>query len=815
MRLSVSAPEFKPRAASAQSSQRPPPPDEIGTETDLARKLRTGHATCRKRKPKKKKPKKAEKEAGDEEGEERSLGEVESAQMWLSLYSIWVHTKRSASSDAQEEAVDEIMRDNIEQRRWSEWAMHAAENERERRLMEADALDRAEKEDRRARGQWAIAAIEAERMERVTLNYLVSLSSTNWFNELVSTFNDDYELVCPHYRMGCRANCRRSNLFTHLETCEFGDRESSGKLDFLLLQSSYEEAVRFEVICPNAVLGCTFQGGRSDIMDHLVVCGHRGPTPAAEQEERRQIILSAIAACEQERERRLLGDAQEPSAGPSDLVYVLRRQNRVLLGALSEQIQRFWAGFRERQERERGACEEAIAILRSRVATLWPFARVEVVGSFSFGLWGRTVHSDPRDEPGGRDDAGDQICRSDLDLVVCFSDASQGLLRLRGSLLNVLAGHLVGGASSSSSSTPDSSIFSVSRMLLSARIPVLKGKLTFDTSALDAGGGLQRVSVAVDMALDGATHSGLAASTMCQTLLQHLEPLAPLACLLKEALRVRGLGDSYTGGLGGYGCLLLALLPLLRKFWGKDKGSEGTLAHPAHSVPPSPSRHSSAGSPCPRRQGRSASLGAASVGESPVVPPQRSPSLSLSHSSPGPYTFPAKPEQPESVLHSFHGIDRQRAYGRTVAHLLLYGEGGGERDEPDLEQWEGWRPSDASELSEAASASPSEELGPLLEAMLSYYSDCHDSNRAGYSLRNGGFSFDLEVEPLHPVAVTPDRSPVAMLLEDPVDLLYNVAHTCYRASAIHRCVGGLLTEMRQAAVRGDGRALWSLMLKNN
>lgn len=172
-------------------------------------------------------------------------------------------------------------------------------------------------------------------------------------------------------------------------------------------------------------------------------------------------------------------------------------------------------------------------------------------------------------------------------------------------------------------------------------------------------------------------------------------------------------------------------------------------------------------------------------------------------------------------MHSFHGIDRQRAYGRTVAHLLLFGDGGGGGERGDegsnWEQWGGGRLSDASELSESASLPPLDgdvELGPLLEALLSFYSDCLDLNQAGYSLRNGGFSFALEMEPLHPLAVTPDHSPVALLIEDPVDILNNVSGSCYRSSAIHRCLAGLLTEMRKAAVRGDGQALWSLMLKN-
>ena len=116
--------------------------------------------------------------------------------------------------------------ERMEREAWREWAVQAAEKERARRMREEDELQAQEKREREARVQWAISAVETERQERVMKNYLSSLSNTNWFNELISTFDSlaDYELCCPYYCFGCRTTCRRSNIAEHLNNCEYNSR---------------------------------------------------------------------------------------------------------------------------------------------------------------------------------------------------------------------------------------------------------------------------------------------------------------------------------------------------------------------------------------------------------------------------------------------------------------------------------------------------------------------------------------------------------------------------------------------------------------
>ena len=104
--------------------------------------------------------------------------------------------------------------------------------------------------------------------------FLSSLASTNWFNETIDRgrYSEDYELVCPYYRVGCNSSCRRSTLEKHLqEECYFaqqmklldaanlvgssgggggggGDNGNSG--DF-----SPDD---YEIVCPYAFMGCTY-----------------------------------------------------------------------------------------------------------------------------------------------------------------------------------------------------------------------------------------------------------------------------------------------------------------------------------------------------------------------------------------------------------------------------------------------------------------------------------------------------------------------------------------------------------------------------
>lgn len=277
---------------------------------------------------------------------------IENEEDWLSLYAAWIHTKYSFSSSelspiptssstssiapmndsivptSSEATLDPIPADDKpisplsqappvsdsepsselaeiskEQRKYSHWAAQAAEHERQRRINHVISIDQQCALERECNGRWAIEAIEIERQARITHSYLTSLGSTNWFLGLISKFNEDYELVCPNYMAGCRATCRRSSLFHHLTNdCEHGPNGVSRDDN---PDSSYEHAMLSCVICPNAILGCCFEGCRGAIIEHLLVCNYRGVSHETLQEERREMIVAAISACEEERGRRV------------------------------------------------------------------------------------------------------------------------------------------------------------------------------------------------------------------------------------------------------------------------------------------------------------------------------------------------------------------------------------------------------------------------------------------------------------------------------------------------------------------------------
>ena len=60
-----------------------------------------------------------------------------------------------------------------------------------------------------------------ERAARISSNYLDTLAGTCWLNETISTYSEDYELVCPYYKLGCRAVCRRAVLTKHMRECTY------------------------------------------------------------------------------------------------------------------------------------------------------------------------------------------------------------------------------------------------------------------------------------------------------------------------------------------------------------------------------------------------------------------------------------------------------------------------------------------------------------------------------------------------------------------------------------------------------------------
>jgi hypothetical protein len=193
---------------------------------------------------------------------------------WLALQAEWLVSKQQTLIDIEYEA------EAAERKKWSEWAMYAAEMERRRRMLILDEMDKAELRERLKRQKWASSAIERERNERVSTQFLTNLTSTNWFNETISTYTRDYEVVCPYYKLGCREVCRKTDIERHMKGCKFAI-ELATALNKEIIVANYE------VVCPNSVLGCPYIGGRQALTQHLdESCEYKGKTRQEEHDER-------------------------------------------------------------------------------------------------------------------------------------------------------------------------------------------------------------------------------------------------------------------------------------------------------------------------------------------------------------------------------------------------------------------------------------------------------------------------------------------------------------------------------------------------
>lgn len=199
--------------------------------------------------------------------------EDDSSDAWLDLQAEWIFSKQHM--------IDvEYALEAAERKKWSEWAVHAAEIERRRRIQLMEEMDKAELRERQRRQQWAISAIEKERNERISTQFLTNLTATNWFNETISSYNlQNYDVVCPYYKLGCRSVCRKTEIQKHMKTCKFALEVKDDSEKIVLTD--------YEVVCPNCVLGCTFIGSRKKLQAHLSeTCLYRGKSRQEENDER-------------------------------------------------------------------------------------------------------------------------------------------------------------------------------------------------------------------------------------------------------------------------------------------------------------------------------------------------------------------------------------------------------------------------------------------------------------------------------------------------------------------------------------------------
>mmetsp|Transcript_17019 Transcript_17019/g.28390 ORF Transcript_17019/g.28390 Transcript_17019/m.28390 type:complete len:1248 (-) Transcript_17019:206-3949(-) len=777
-----------------------------------------------------------------------------------------------------------------ERKRWSDWAISAAEMERCRRIVAMDEIDKAEARERLRRRRWAISAIEAEKNERLSDNFLNNLTSTNWFHEAISSIhNKDYDVVCPYYKLGCRVTCKKSAIEKHVQSCSFGV-ESSHNSNREVLDEDYE------VVCPNSVLGCDYIGGKNDVQVHLSEnCAYKGKSRQEEQEERRMMKQFVIGECEEERVRRLTEDEgtvprrkrvveraasmsrveggslglqsekrvlssdgvitspstdSRPEVVPKsnnktdkiveaddkgdDKTLTLHllmeiEMNKVVAGLHDEALQ-FWEHWRLLQAQRRPAEVNLIQQLQHCMRQLWDFASLEPFGSWSTGL------------PG---------VRSDIDLVVCFEDdiLLTKTPTSRNDLLRQLANYLGIHAKN---------IIKITKVLLHTRVPLIKAHAKVSVPCESSPGGVNEVTVELDISIDGPEHSGLATTSLSLAMLKALPGLGPATMLIKEYLKEKGLCDSYSGGLASYGIFLLVCLLFLRRFHANqlavDMSQTGDTFEPnvksSEEIKNEVAKDEKSGEvkvvPLTSNVLTSSSLSGVAGNDRDRASPRgtldksfsKDASFSESHSlSPPPHRMTnnetresaAKSTDQVSDLsqvqhseltrttsdphsYSFINVKQQREYGRRVAAKLLLNPSDVDDQEKSLLEIEAFLSAalsdDFSDLSTSSALDPEQPLqapmlGIIIVEFLGVYGEELQCGRHGFSVRDGGFRFDVQPS-MYTVAHPQANDP--LLIEDPVNVMNNVAKNCFNALAVQKVFLEAHDRFKNVVTRYSGRA---------
>jgi len=588
--------------------------------------------------------------------------------------------------------------------------------------------------ERERRRQWALTAIEIERNERISSQFLNALTSTNWFHETISTYSDDYELVCPYYKLGCRASCRRASVAEHLRECTFAVE---------MVDQEQMDTGQYEVVCLFSKLGCRFSGNLASVKKHMLTCFQGGKSQELELEERRALKEHVIFECEEERMRRLHSptssrklsvrqklvpryDAEEqalthvdenhgkkdstpacidfPDSNTSrldeyrDMCFsihtVIQLQFQIVQRALHESALQLFLYARTINQNRRSAQDMLLIILNDAVSKVLPSSFVEAYGSHVSGL--------------------STIASSDLDVVVCFKEDSvyrQSLVERRGviPLLQTLAIYLPIVMSGS---------IRLEKLILHTKVPVLKAVATIWSTEEN-----KYLEVMLDISLESPVHTGIATTELMCTLVNSIPPLGPAVYIIKEFLSKNGLGNSYLGGISTYGICLLTLLPILKRL-------------------------------------RESKLKVDRLIESSIV------SGGVKDSTRAAF---------QSNIH----VTKRREWGHLIALKLLGVE---ESALPILE-----------------TIFPLDEriIGEIIQETLEMLDDMLACKR-GFSVRDGGFTFDLDTkktDEAHPHANDP------FVIEDPVDVMNNVARNAYNIQQLQVVCHDALEKIRQAAVR--------------
>ena len=289
-------------------------------------------------------------------------------------------------------------------------------------------------------------------------------------------------------------------------------------------------------MCPNSFMGCSCTFPLSQLAAHLQTCPFSDTSRASERSQRTDAQLQAQQSAEQERARRLRdesGIALARAAARVARKKGLAPQAEVTIQTaklVTDEVQNTGLRRLGAELRETAAAAAAAAAARgnARRAAIQVIAAVaqrafsstnceaKVFGSCAYGL---------------------DAASSDVDLVItnwCDGELIEDRPYVAYVLLR-FAQHL----------RAEPSVV-VDRVLDRARVPVIRATIYVDDG-----------SVPVDVSLECASHTGLAAAELGRSLVDEVSQLAPAAVAVRALLRKAGLNDAYTGGLPSYAVLLM------------------------------------------------------------------------------------------------------------------------------------------------------------------------------------------------------------------------------------------------------------------
>nr|CCA21516.1 conserved hypothetical protein [Albugo laibachii Nc14] len=438
---------------------------------------------------------------------------------------------------------------------WTQWAIDVAEKERARRLKVLKQLKEEEEAEIKRRREWAIATIEKEKQLIQRQLFLDRTIDTPWFQSMMAMLQipEDYEIVCPNSWVGCNFICIRKDLEDHLKACLY--RQVPDVLDSLLHKSEKRtlDLQSYDVVCPNAVLGCTEICSRGQLAQHLAVTCPISGTVSMEKEweERKQFQQIVIAATEQERRRRIQ-EQQEMEWRQQQVHELYQKQTRQLQIVLHQEIELFAIdnSITAAQMRETIPC--AIEHMRHIIRCCWEDRKCECTDTHA------TLSPDtlkPHIEPYGSYVTGMYGNFSDVDLVVFHvantKVSSQHCVQRLADFLSANVSH---------KSLVDFSAFVIESIsaITHAKFPLLKVVLK-KTEHVDEECDYAQ-SVHFDITFDDpnvSPHDGVATAVLVNCLIDRFYGLGQLNIVLKYFLAKRDLNDPYMGGLSSYGLFLM------------------------------------------------------------------------------------------------------------------------------------------------------------------------------------------------------------------------------------------------------------------